>query len=210
MVQDTTKEPNASDYEAMKAELEELRKKQKLSTSEGQKLNHMVKVLEDPKHFFKVYETNRNFAEDIAKRYDFDTAEAMKEYLEGQDTTINEDTIVEKVIAKQREQEVKQTLDEFFSSKSIDKESDFGKDVIAEYEDLAEGKSLTPQKAKKYLKLAFKEAKGVSEFAEEYEKTLQEAQVSGSKWVKWSWAKPFKRPQLPRGQISLKDIYKKK
>jgi hypothetical protein len=68
------------------------------------------------------------------------------------------------------QQNAKQTLDGLLKDKSIKRTSDFGKDVIAEFNDLMEGKKNTPDNVKKYFAKAFREAKQTSQFADAYTK----------------------------------------
>lgn len=63
------------------AELQEFKQKYADSTKESQLLAWENKVLKDPQEFIKLYDSDKRQATEVAKRSDFDDADAMLTFI---------------------------------------------------------------------------------------------------------------------------------
>ena len=186
-LEEATKEQLATHYETLSNSLDKYKEANpEHRTQEAQKLDRVIKVSKDSSKFVDLYETNPKMAKKVV---DYNNKIHWEEftcddYLEqinswGKDKGPDDD-ILSKVEAKIEEREAKKSYNDFLKKKDIDKESDFGKDVISIYEDLVEWKKINSDKVDKYLKIALREAKGTSEFSEGYKKAINEVQGVGS------------------------------
>lgn len=146
--------------------------------------------MKDPTYFEKLYQTNRNFAVDIAKKYEYEDVEAFREAVKGMQPSTpskvnkeDDNALADKLLSKLEEKELSRkaesTVQEFFAERAVDLESDFGKEVMAEYKELVGSRKLDPEKALKYARIAYKEVRQVSKHAEAYEKKLDDLKAVG-------------------------------
>lgn len=211
--------PTQEEYEALKKENEDLKSKHQASTSEWQRLHHKVTFLEDPSYFEKLYQTNRNYAQDIAKEYGYDLEEfrtAVKSMKPMKpESGEDEEDLSDKLLAKLEEKELIKKADasvrEFFEEKAVDLESDFWKEMMAEYKELAGTRKLDPEKALKYARIAYREVRQTSKHADEYERKMDELKSAGlgAKNTK-AYIDEKKPAPMFNKPIKFKDIYTKK
>lgn len=149
-------------------------------------------VKSDPKTLLEIHQEDPKLAESIAKsEYDlsFEEAKAQIEWFSPSNNWTNEDELADKIYSKIQQKTEKQktseVVDKFYSKNNI--EWDFKKDFEWIYNDLIEWKKLTSDSAKKYLDIAFREAKQTSKNLEEHEKAVNNAKVlwGAGKWDGW-------------------------
>lgn len=129
------------------------------------------KINADHNYFIKLYEKNPEKAQKVLdKFFKGDNADDVYNLLTGGDNKSDrkwrEETIDEAIDRREANKELRSLIKEY----KVDPESKFYKKLMAEYEDLTEGKKLNAEKARKYFKMAFKELKGVDEQYDESQK----------------------------------------
>lgn len=169
----------------------------------------VLAVKADPKNLLELYNEDPKLAESIAKsEYDMSYEEAKKqiEWYSPSDDWANEDKLADKIYSKikQKTESEKATeiVDNFYSKNKI--EWDFKADFDWIYKDLIEWKKLTSDTAKKYLDIAFREAKQTSKNLDEHEKALKNAKVlwwagkwNGNKEPREQWRQILKQSGTP-------------
>lgn len=172
-------EVNATEYERLQKENEELKEKNKSNTQEWQRNLHMMKFHKDPTYALDLVKTDKKLTKQLAKDYGYDDLhdflEAVKWLDEGEKKW--DETVDDKVTS---------AIDGYLEGKDIDKDSDFWKDVLELYSELSEWVKVTERVAKALVREAYLESKKTSTHVEDYKKKLSELKVA---WVSWSNAK---------------------
>ena len=177
----------------------------KESSAEGHKRYEQAKkvsvmaVKANPKNLFEIHKEDPKLAIEIAKsEYDMSYEDAKTQiewFTPPSGNWTNEDELADKIYSKIQEKSVKEraseTVSKYYSKNNI--EWDFKTDFDWIYNDLIEWKSLTSDTAKKYLDIAFREAKQTSKNLDEHEKAINNAKVL------W-WAGKWDGGNTPRKQ----------
>lgn len=216
--------PTQEEFEDLQKKYADLQEKHKSSTTEWQRLHHKIEFLKDPSSFDKLYQTNKNFAKDIAQEYWYDDVDEFKEAVKWMKPSVSKkddkqddgDDVVDKAVQKIEEKalhkQAEAKVSSFLEERGVDLNSDFGKDVLSEYEDLVGKRKLTPEKAEKYITIAYREARQSSKHAVAYEQKMSELKAVGV------WGKNTKAiisdtmkswPQFNK-PIKFREIYGKK
>ena len=139
-------------------------------------------VKANPSNLLDIYNEDPKLAESIAKsEYDMSYEDAKKqiEWHSPSGNWTNEDELADKIYskiqAKSEQQKTGEIVDKFYSKNNI--EWDFKKDFDWIYNDLIDWKSLTSVNAKKYLDIAFREAKQTSKNLDEHQKAINDARI---------------------------------
>jgi len=213
-LEEASKEQLAEHYEKVTQSLESYKASNpEHRTQEAQKLDRVIKVSRDSSKFIELYEVDPKMAKKVVeynnKTYweEFTVDDYLKQIQgEGKERE-PEDEILSKVEAKLESREAAKTYKELLKKKDIDEKSDFGKDVISIYEDLIEWKKKTSDNVEKYLKIALREWKRTSEFADNYKKAVDDVQGIGS--PRWWKSEPTRKPYTQQ-RASIFDYVKSK
>lgn len=139
------------------------------SASEAQALDQELKFRDDVTHFNSLVHSDKKVAQRIVdkywSKYGVDSIEWMQAYVKKQE------------FESMKEQEEVTKADEKYNDllekTGIDIESDLGKKLKSEYEDLIEGKKKTAENVTKYFNKALKEVK---------------SEIDQTKWgIIWPW-----------------------
>ena len=187
----------------------------KESSAEGHKRFEQAKkfwvqnVKSNPKSLIAIYDEDPKLAESIAKsEYDmsYDDAKKQIEWYSPSGNWTNEDDLADKIYSKIQEKGEKQkatdTVDKFYTKNNI--EGDFKKDFDSIYNDLVDWKKLDSTKAKKFLDIAFREAKQTSKNLDEHTKATDDAKAlwgagkwDGGKTARVQWRQLLKWSNTP-------------
>lgn len=213
--EESTPKAAPSNYERLLKENEELKKRNNEISNWAQKANWINKVGTDRNQFIKLYESDKKLAGEVAEYFNDkywntwnaeDYYNSIKWWSSDYDKTFDEEKIVNRVKQDIQKEESKKVLDSLLEDKWIKRNSEFGKDVMNEFNDLIEGKQVTSDNVKKYFGKALREAKQTSDFAENYLKTVSD--VNGI----WDWRKAISQPSKgswKRQKVSIYDFWKK-
>lgn len=148
---------------------------------QAKKMSTMA-VKADPKNLISIYDEDPKLAENIAKsEYNLSYEDAKKqiEWFSPSNWSSEDDLadkVYSKIQAKAEEAKTSDTVKSFYEKNGIDGE--FKKDFESIYNDLIDGKSVTSDAAKKYLNIAFREAKQTSKNLNEHEKAVKDAKAA--------------------------------
>lgn len=205
---DNTKkiEVDATEYDKLKKEVEELKEKNKSNTQEWQRNLHKMKFYKDPTYALDLVKSDKKMVKDLAKEHGYDDVHDFLEAIKQLDSD------GEKKTEEKPDDKVQGAVDGYLDGKNIDKDSDFGKDVLKLYSELSEWVKLTEKRAKALIREAYLESKKTSDHSETYKKKMEELKLAG---VSGSNAKGGKvEAKKPAIQVnkrwSFREVYGKK
>lgn len=196
-------EVDAQEYNKLKQEYEELKEKNKSNTQEWQRNLHKMKFYKDPTYAIELVKSDKKLVKELAQEHGYDDVHDFLEAVKSLDGDGKKEKKEDKVDDK-----VQWAVDGYLEGKNIDKDSDFGKDVLKLYSELSEWVKLTEKRAKALVREAYLDAKKSSNHAETYKQKIAEMKAAGVSGASGKWSD--KKEEKPKIRVNSRRTFSEK